>query len=319
MTIVGANLTGLTAPQVTIGGTPCVNLTVISATQMVCEAPVKTAGSQALSIGGITQTASVVYYADSYPTLQSMTTDTCPVTPTLARDTRDSQLYYVNKMQDNACWMLDNLKFGGDGNLLDGGVGSGTNAGELFWPGKPGGPSGGNYLTIDGTNTTGTNLDIAKYTDPNSIAYCYNLDNSVSTTKCGFLYNWYSATNGTGTSSMASGNASGSICPAGWRLPTGGSSGEFNALQVAMGMASGTISSGLTDSTHMWRLPNGSFRAPYSGVYSNSFLNQGSRGYFWSSTALTATNSYGPYFGSTTSAPANNGSKYFGNALRCRL
>lgn len=47
-------------------------------------------------------------------------------------------------------------------------------------------------------------------------------------TKCGYLYNWYAATAGTGTyaTSTQGTNVSGSICPTGWRLPSAMSDGS---------------------------------------------------------------------------------------------
>ena len=48
----------------------------------------------------------------------------------------------------------------------------------------------------------------------------------------GVYYNWYTATATYGTFSMTSGSVSYDICPKGWRIPTGGSSGNFNSLHA---------------------------------------------------------------------------------------
>ena len=56
----------------------------------------------------------------------------------------------------------------------------------------------------------------------NTNAACIMNGNTVMTeqvTNGGYYYNWYAATAGTGTASMSSGDATGSICPKGWRLP----------------------------------------------------------------------------------------------------
>ena len=50
----------------------------------------------------------------------------------------------------------------------------------------------------------------------------------------GNYYNWYTATAGTGTYAMVSENAPSSVCPKGWKLPTGGEGGQFAALTDAM-------------------------------------------------------------------------------------
>lgn len=50
----------------------------------------------------------------------------------------------------------------------------------------------------------------------------------------GVMYGWYTATAENGNYDMASGNVAGDICPAGWRLPTGGGSGEYVSLTNAV-------------------------------------------------------------------------------------
>jgi len=62
-------------------------------------------------------------------------------------------------------------------------------------------------------------------TDYNGV-YVFNTENN----DYGVYYSWTAVTAGTGTTSMASGDASSSICPKGWRLPTGASSGEWQTL-----------------------------------------------------------------------------------------
>jgi uncharacterized protein (TIGR02145 family) len=308
LTIVGSSLADLSANQILIGTNMCRSISGVSSRQLVCEAPSNPPGIHSVYINGIDTGLTVEYRDDNFPTLQSATLDSCPTTPTLYRDTRDSQLYYVAKLPDGNCWMVDNLKYGGD------------DAGELM-------PS--DYtrsLTIDGSIDEGINLDVAKYIDitedtpPNNPrSYCYNLDNNSTNTGCGFLYNWYSATNGTGNSSLISGEATGSICPSNWRLPTGGPSGEFNTLQIAMGMPSGRVD-GLTILTNMWLLPNGPFRSPFSSRYYHVGTRPGSSmGSFWSSTSQNSSASYSLFATSTLAEPTLALNKYIGQAVRCLL
>jgi uncharacterized protein (TIGR02145 family) len=186
--------------------------------------------------------------------------------------------------------MVDSLKYGGD------------DAGELVSSG---------FLTVDGTSVTGANMDIAKYADPNKYSYCYSLSNADTNTKCGFLYNWYAATNGTGTSAVTT-TATENICAENWVLPT-------HALYGALGTAMGVGGSGLTDETHMWRLPNGPFRGVYSGYYASSFTFVGSDGYYWASTANGVTNGWLLRFTSTSASTGTVVSKDRGVAVRCFL
>ena len=96
-------------------------------------------------------------------------------------------------------------------------------------------------------------------------------------------------------------NASSSICPKGWRLPTGGSAGEFQIL---------------TDYYHNkgLRLPN----LTYSGMYVYSSPNsQGSTGYYWSSTVKSSTFAYYLLISKSNDSPNNTTNKYLGGSVRC--
>ena len=121
----------------------------------------------------------------------------------------------------------------------------------------------------------------------------------------GNYYNWYAATAGTGDCSMSSGNAGSSICPKGWRLPTGGSSGEFQTLHNKYPSSAAMQSSPVSFTLSGHR----------SGSSTDS---QGSYGHFWSSTAYDASHVYSLYM--TTSgvnAASNYNEKYYGFTIRC--
>jgi uncharacterized protein (TIGR02145 family) len=253
-------------------------------------------------------------------------------------DERNSQTYRIKKMQDEKCWMVDNIKYKGEGITISN-IGDGTEGIALN-------DTDGRYNTVDGTNSTatsgtGTNWDKAFYNNPMVASYCYGDSIQSSYTKCGYLYNWYAATAGTGTYAIsASGtNVSGSICPTGWRLPSATSDGtsptasgtsivaaDFPVLNASMN--AGSLASGSTDSSYYadWQ-----FDGDWSGVFSGAWgpngrlEAQGSGGYYWSSTSRntsmvrpliffadsavypgTMSNSYGLY-------------QYDGEAVRCMM
>lgn len=116
---------------------------------------------------------------------------------------------------------------------------------------------------------------------------------STGSTTYGNYYSWYTATAGTGTSSMSSAstsdptNTTDSICPKGWRLPDGGTSPtkSWYALDRALG-GSGT---NRTDATQLDKYLNSPYYFGYSGLYNyNGGVNkQGSSGYWWSRSAGT--------------------------------
>ena len=125
----------------------------------------------------------------------------------------------------------------------------------------------------------------------------------------GVLYNWYTATAGNGTFSMTEGSTTGDICPAGWRLPTGGDNGEFKALNNAVNM-------GITnDDTGLLAYP---VNIVYSGDHNAS--NDGGRGLYtrlWSSTANNATNAYRMGLSYSGVTPTRSYSKWDAFAVRC--
>ncbi len=130
---------------------------------------------------------------------------------------------------------------------------------------------------------------------------------------------------GDGTSNANSGNACAngpdttstfdttvSVCPAGWRLPTGGAAGtngEFEQMSTVIGATNNTA--GSTALRSAWL-------GVYSGGYSTTtFSYQGTGGYYWSSTVYSATGAHGLYFAASIVNPSFNITKQVGFAVRC--
>ena len=188
------------------------------------------------------------------------------------RDTRDDNIYTVKKLADGKCWMTENLRLinktisSADSNL----------------------PSGETW-TIPASSTSGFNS--------------YNTNNAYLDSNYGGYYTFYTATAGWGTNSVASGNSPKDICPKGWRLPTGGDSGEFQTLY---------------DNYNSSALMRGEPNFVLSGrVLNGSVYDQGSYGGFWSSTVNDANYAYYLYLNSSKVYPAGNYNKYDGFSVRC--
>ena len=186
-------------------------------------------------------------------------------------DTRDNNTYTVSKLADGKCWMTQNLRIAGK------------------------------------TITPADSDVISNYTIPASSINGFNFSDTSNAyvNSDGGFYNWYTATAGTGTQSMSSGNTSVSICPKGWRLPTGGSSGEFQTLYSNYNSSSVIRSNpvNLTLSGYM---------------YSSSRGNQGVLGYYWSSTVYSSgTTAHVLYLGGANVYPADTYGKYYGISVRC--
>ena len=169
-------------------------------------------------------------------------------------------------------------------------------------------PSGASY-TLPAENT-GTWC-----TDPT--AACYNQSLMLKTgVPNGYLYNWYAATAGTGVYGTSAGvNATASICPKGWKLPTGGSGGNFANLDIAYG-GSG---SNRIDADQRNKFMAAPLNFNYTGYRDGGSVYYPSDfALYWSSTANSEVNAYHLGFNSGGGFyPQVNDYKYFGYAVRC--
>ena len=186
-------------------------------------------------------------------------------------DTRDNNTYTVSKLADGKCWMTQNLR-------------------------------------IINKTITPTDSDVtSNYTIPASSINGFSSNdtsNAYVDSDDGF-YTWYTATAGTGTESMSSGNTPVSICPKGWKLPTGGNSNnEFQTLY--------------DNYNSFFALKSNPVNFTLSGyVTYNSRSDQGLYGYYWSSTVYSSGNAEGlVLFDSRVDVGGANG-KYFGSPVRC--
>ena len=184
-------------------------------------------------------------------------------------DTRDNNTYTVSKLADGKCWMTQNLRI----------------AGKTLTP-------------ADSDVTTNYTIPASSISGFNS----YDTSNAYVDSDGGF-YTWYTATAGTGTYSMSSGNTTVSICPKGWRLPTGGDSGEFKALNNRYSSYSDLMAN--IDFTLSGNVNSGSRR------------DQGSYGYYWSSTVVSGGYPYYLYLNTSNIYPANYINKSLGFSVRC--
>lgn len=339
--------------SVTIGGTDCTSINVKSADELTCVLPSKaetdttsstdngysisvTASNTSLDTHNFTiryfnpnrtETASVSNTQITNTNMSSFTGVDCgslSVGDIISlTDERNGQTYRIKKMEDNKCWMVDNLKYAGEANTdlanVDGTYGLVYNN------------ESGRSNTVDGTNTQSTaNYDKAFYNNPMSASYCYGTSIQSSYTKCGYLYNWYAATAGTGTyaTSTRGTNVSGSICPTGWRLPSGSSDGStatgngtsYTAADFAVlnaSMNAGSLTTGSTSSYPAGWQFTGAWSGVFSGGWSNGFGFQGSGGHYWSSTANSSTYARNLSFGSSGVNPAYSNGKWAGFAVRC--
>ena len=282
--------------------------------------------------------------------MQEMTAEICQASTEnetkQLTDTRDGKKYWVTKLADGNCWMTQNLDLDlTNGKALtpeDSDVSSSWNPPRTTE--QPG------TITSANTNTETYSWDLGMYvkSDPDGYSdYCGGSSikglADASCTSAGWtnvssmtpmedgnatdvisgstynahylvgnLYQWNAATAGTG-GTITSQDATDSICPKGWQLPTSNNSnsGSFQALMTAYGISSNSAGSTAITQTPLYFNPSGYVR-------SGSLRSAGSNGNYWSSTADSSTSfAYLLDFYSGYVAPSNNGNRYVGFSVRC--
>jgi len=123
--LTGTNFpTVTTGTTVTVGGTACASIRLISDISAICVLPNKPTGSvysvvitsAALGQGNTNRT--VTYDNTNKGLMQEFDTNTCVSMPLgkaeIWTDARNNAIYRIKKMLDNKCWMIDNLAYAGD-------------------------------------------------------------------------------------------------------------------------------------------------------------------------------------------------------------
>lgn len=244
-------------------------------------------------------------------TLQDFDSTDCSalsVGDTLAlTDSRDSNTYAVAKLKDQHCWMVENLRLNpATVTFANANTNSPTTAfiNNASSSGTSNTLCGSNDATcIDqiafNTNDINSNL-VASPDSNNTSSYWYSY---------GVMYNWYTATAGNGDFPATSGSVSGDICPAGWRLPTGGSGGEFKNLYTAVGTTASA------KDLFLRTYPNNFI---YAGDYNQT--TPGGRdtyGRLWSATPYSNANAYRFGFNIESVTPEKTFNKWDAFAVRC--
>jgi len=186
-------------------------------------------------------------------------------------DIRDNNTYTVSKLADGKCWMTQNLR-------------------------------------IAGKTITSADSDVtSNYTIPASSISgfsSYDTSNAYVNSDGGF-YNWYTATAGTGTTSVSvqEQKAPSSICPKGWKLPTGHIS---NADFVNI-------------SSYIFPNPTSSpVNFLLAGKISNGAISyNGTYGYYWGSNVRASSMAYALYLNSSGGSPDYYHDKKDGVSVRC--
>lgn len=226
---------------------------------------------------------------------------------TALRDVRDNNIYAVAKLNDEKCWMSENLRLDPSSVTFDSGNTNSPTA--AFVASTSSASSSDSFCYADNSSCD----DQVTYNDSAiNRSYTASHDSNEARTSWygyGVMYNWYTATAGNGSYDMTRGSVGGDICPAGWRLPTGDSGGEYATL------------SSLTPATNAIYPDSGLIKFPnnfyYSGDYSkNKPGGRNSYGRYWSATANNE-KSYRLGFNYLQVTPAGAWNKWVGFPVRC--
>ena len=264
------------------------------------------------------------YWVESTGYLQNFTTEQCSAMTTnqitALTDNRDNNVYTIAKLADGNCWMVENLRLANEytvNNVTTPVILSSANTNNPNLPltNSDGNTSNSLSAPTDYTQTSWCGsenqpcLEKSLYAINNTTNYSIinSSENNIYT--YGNYYNWYSATAGNGTLDFV-GDAEGDICPARWHLPTGGISGEYDALNTAINQGKTNDDSGLRV-------------FPANFVYSGSLdideiIWRGQTGVYWSSTGDYAWAYFIQFHSKLVEATTSMG-EWAGFSVRCLL
>lgn len=244
-------------------------------------------------------------------TMQSFGTNECDALSfgevIALKDIRDNNVYTVARLEDGNCWMTENLRLDPSTTTF---TSSNTNSPTAdFIAAAPNSASsnvlcnGDDNICIDEVqfNTNALNREFSPSHNNNRVDrswYSY-----------GVMYNWFTASAGNGTYNTSDTDVAGDICPAGWRLPTGGPNGEFVTLNNLANNGSTVTDAGLV-------------KFPDNFIYSGDFNydapgGRNSYGRYWSATPDGNLNAYRLGIVSSNPTPAGSYKKWDAFAVRC--
>ncbi|MBR3246631.1 InlB B-repeat-containing protein [Candidatus Saccharibacteria bacterium] len=198
-------------------------------------------------------------------------------------DERDGNTYAVAKLADGKCWTVQNLRLDSTVELTS----ANTNNPSLSLTNIYDTGETSNHLTPSSSKPYNASTAPEGWCG-NSLPSCVLQSRLRIDEVYGGYYNWYSATAGHSKIFPSSVTVSGDICPAGWRLPTGGTtSGEFKALTDA-------INGGVNDRTTSNMIRSFPYNFLYSGgINANGAIDMpGSLGDYWSATSMIGSGAY---------------------------
>ena len=232
---------------------------------------------------------SVVFSALAHDTkIQTMQEFVCDAETPLERsitlrDARDDNLYTVRKMKDGNCWMTQNLRLLGVTITKE-----------------------DSDIPMDSYDVPGNNWgDSLDPTDKFYYPYAFDAHNH----NYGILYNYVAVTAGEITGEENDVEATQSICPKGWKMP---SADEYADLLRLYGVTNDAEGSATMQSAPLSFIYSG-----YIEPFSNYEISNGLYGSFITTTPSESHRRWDAYLGNEYAAAGWGNPRNFGTSLRC--
>lgn len=226
-------------------------------------------------------------------------------------DDRDGNTYAIAKLADNQCWIVENMRLSDAVDPQTMSVGS-DSLGDGF-----------TVLPLS-SNNWATSSTLAQFNDN-------NITNGNNYSYGGY-YSWPAAVASSARYVSGTETTDTSVCPSGWRLPTGGqaitgSKNDFYILIKTLtneepnrGQNGGHgYYEGFDYSNSIRKYPNNFVYSGYWDSGSNTATSRDISGFLWTATTYgNGNNAYYFYLNQTRVRPGNDYiDKYYGNSFRC--
>ncbi len=262
----------------------------------------------------LTATPKVVAGLDSITYMQEMTGEVCSHSPegTTKRliDNRDGNKYWVAKLKDNNCWMVQNLAYNGGGT---------STSSPLTWKDT----LDDNYYYNPGQYVYTTPMQSNNCDSQKGLSACtgsgwsnvsgmiaYDVPNAPAIVNgnyydahylSGNYYNWQAVNTG-------------SICPTNWKIPEGGSTATGSSFHNLFSGLSSAFSQTINDNLTL--APYYFIRAGH--IMSNKLQSAGQVGVYWTNTQSgTIDSAFGAHVGVSSPTPSASWGRYNGSSVRC--
>ncbi|MBR3169469.1 hypothetical protein IKF23_03465 [Candidatus Saccharibacteria bacterium] len=283
----------------------------------------------ALNFKALPQTTT--YYMQDFATDPTLKDTVCTEEPTMVMDKRDGHTYAIAKLADGKCWMVQNLQLGSSLDFHTGTLeltSDDTNTTNSFiLTNKRYDTERDNPVMPQASQTIIDDIDGKEYEYYDGSAFfCPYSDAYVPNDFIGCYYNWFTATAGSGTSSITGKDhpdgvdVNDSICPKGWVLPSGGPNGDFQNLYLYYPSASQML---VTNPVTTYNNINGLNKPGFllSGDYGGTgrayYIGDTMYALYWSRTTKSNARAYYLFISQSTVWPAWEVFKTRGRAVRC--